>query len=219
MHQLKTKNGHDFYVVASLLQKAIRRGDFKRAGYAANELFGIYHGFLWNRLLIISAEDCNSLVTNEIMALKLADDVINKNSKQVKNKIFVGKALAILLETSKGREGCYVADTLMREKNPDMRNAPEFNSDSESVDLDEIYVEGELFPDYVYDPHTLKGKKMGRNFKNYDFDAIENADMQPKLKQQTLFDGEQWIYDDMYNDKEEITYPGYTYKPKAFNEK
>ena len=70
MPKLLTKSGHDFYVVASLLQKAIRRGDYKRAGYAAKELYWDYKDFMWNRLLVISAEDCYPLVTQEILALR-----------------------------------------------------------------------------------------------------------------------------------------------------
>jgi replication-associated recombination protein RarA len=219
MPKLYTKNGHDFYVVASLLQKAIRRGDFKRAGYAANEFFGLYHGFLWNRLLIISAEDCSAMVTDEILALRKADEYIHKNKKPY-NKIFVGKAIAILLEAFKGREGDYVADSLMREINPEMRADPYFNQDDEAVDIENITVDdgGELFPDYVYDPHTWKGKSMGRHFKNYDFDHIETKDMKPKSKQPSLFDGHEWVYDDMYDENQQKTMPGYKIKLKKFGE-
>ena len=220
MYKLLTKNGHDFYVVSSLLQKSIRRGDFKRAGYAANELFDDYNSFLWNRLLIISAEDCRAMVTDELIALRKADEIINKNKKKgERNKIFVGKALVILIECAKGRDGDYMADCLMREINPEMRADPAFNQEWDTLNLTNISQNiDDIFPDYVFDPHTLAGKKMGRNFKNYDFDYIESKDMKPKCVQQSMFDGEEWVYDDMYDEKGNRTYPDYKIKPKRFGE-
>ena len=56
--QFRTRNGHNMYDMASMLQKAIRRCDVEKAGYAAMELFGNYNKYLWKRLLVISAEDC-----------------------------------------------------------------------------------------------------------------------------------------------------------------
>ncbi len=44
-YRLETRSGHNMFTMASLLQKAIRRGDKERAGYAAMELFGsCYYG-------------------------------------------------------------------------------------------------------------------------------------------------------------------------------
>lgn len=217
MSKMKTKHGHDFWVVASLLQKAIRRGDFVRAGYAANELYEDYYAFTWNRLLIISAEDCRAPVTKEILALREADEMLNKKKpKDKRNKIFIGKALVILLEAAKGRDGDYMADCLMREMNPEMRADPAFNQEYDALNPTKCIPEGEIFPDYVFDPHTLKGKMMGRNFLNYDFDYIEQRDMKPQCTQMSMFQGQEWTYDDMYDEEGKKTYPGYTYKPKPF---
>jgi len=217
---MMTRNGHNFWVVASLLQKAIRRGDFVRAGYAAAELYDNYSSFLWNRLLVISCEDCKAAVTKEILALKECDESVNKGkAKEKKTKIFIGKALVILLECAKGRDGDYMASCLMREVNPEMRSDPAFNQDWDSLNFMVIKPEGEIFPDYVFDPHTWQGKKMGRNFLNYDFDYIESKDLKPKCQQVSIFDGEEYRYDDMYDDEGNLTYPGYQYKPKRFGEK
>lgn len=216
-YDLKTKSGHNFWVVASLLQKAIRRGDFRRAGYAANELYEDYNSFLWNRLLVCSAEDCKAAVTKEILALRECDEQINKNKpKEKQTKIFIGKALVILLECAKGRDGDYMASCLMREDNLEMRNDPAFNQYFDYLNMAMCKPEGEIFPDYVFDPHTWQGKKMGRNFLNYDFDYIESKDMDPMCKQLSIFDMQEYDYEDMYNKDGEKTYPGYTYKPKPF---
>lgn len=220
MPLLKTKSGHDFYVVSSLLQKAIRRGDYKRAGYAAKELYWDYPDFLWNRLLVISAEDCLAPISDEIVALRKSDKWVNKGKKRdERTKIFVGKAIALLIECYKGREADFIASSAMRETNPEMRADPAFNQGIEGLNIDKLVVEGELFPDYVYDPHTAIGKyRLKRNFKNYDFDAIEAKDMKPKPKQMSVFAGEEYVYDDMYDENGNKTNPGYEYVPKRFGE-
>ena len=41
-YDLRTQRGYDFYKVASSLQKAVRRGDVRVAGYMALELFPNY---------------------------------------------------------------------------------------------------------------------------------------------------------------------------------
>ena len=80
-YDLRTQRGYDFYEVASALQKSIRRGDAKLAGYMALELFPRYAEYCWKRLLTISAEDCHGLVTQEIKALYDSFHVVNKGKR------------------------------------------------------------------------------------------------------------------------------------------
>ena len=61
--RIQTQRGYDLPDVVSALQKAIRRGDVKLAGYMALELFPRYSEYCWRRLLTISAEDCHGLIT------------------------------------------------------------------------------------------------------------------------------------------------------------
>ena len=99
-----TKNGHNFFEMAAMLQNAIRRADYQRAGYAANEMFPKYRGYLWRRLLIISAEDCYGIMTKEIVALKQAEEMMKNGGSD--ETIFVSKAITLLCynwHTSKGR--------------------------------------------------------------------------------------------------------------------
>ena len=60
--EMLTRSGYNFYDMSSMLQKAIRRGNYELAGFAANELSGRYRNYLWKRLLIISAEDGYDIV-------------------------------------------------------------------------------------------------------------------------------------------------------------
>lgn len=97
-YDLRTQRGYDFYEVASALQKSIRRGDAKLAGYMALELFPRYAEYCWKRLLTISAEDCHGLVTQEIKALYDSFHVVNKGKRgeDLKGRIFISKAVIIL---------------------------------------------------------------------------------------------------------------------------
>lgn len=47
----------DYYLLASLLQKAIRRGDFQRARRAGHQLYKTAPARLWHRLMVIALED------------------------------------------------------------------------------------------------------------------------------------------------------------------
>jgi len=59
VHKLTTTRGYRFAEVSSAMQKAVRRGDAKLAGYWALELWASGFGqYVWRRLLTISAEDC-----------------------------------------------------------------------------------------------------------------------------------------------------------------
>ena len=67
--RLVTKNRRDFYEVSSLLQKPLRRGDMIMSSRAVSELLPKHANYIWNRLMIVSAEDCGDMVTGETVAL------------------------------------------------------------------------------------------------------------------------------------------------------
>jgi hypothetical protein len=58
-YHIHTKRGYSFPAVSSAMQKAIRRGDARMAGYWALELWASGFGqYVWRRLLTVSAENC-----------------------------------------------------------------------------------------------------------------------------------------------------------------
>lgn len=177
-YQLLTRNGYDFYEIASLLQKAIRRGDYQKAGFAAHELIDKYRKYLWKRLLIISAEDCYGIVTKEIIGLKCADDETGG-----KEYIFIAKAICLLCESKKNRDACYVACNFMNEN---VNLEPEEIHEPNPIPECELGVDG--IPDYVFDVHTLRGKRRGKTVK--DMIRDEQAALYPK--QLGLFDNADW---------------------------
>lgn len=174
--KLWTVGGFDFFECASAMQKAIRRADTKTAGYFALELWHSgYRDYVWKRLFTISAEDCYGLITSEIEALWQGHELVNKNVKgDPKGRIFVSKAVILLCECRKCRD----ADHLQN-----------FIYDKEMADVErwinDIRQNPIPIPDYTFDVHTRKGKKMGRTKEEFfreEYNAL-------KPRETGLFDG------------------------------
>lgn len=173
--QLTTKGGYDFYEVASLLQKSLRRGDAVLAARAANELFPKYTNYVWNRLMTVSAEDCASLVTSEIVALYDGWEKVNagKTGKD-KGRVFIAKAIIILAKCKHARDADEL-NLLVSDRYPEDSFAAEVVAPIEAL----IGVESMDFqiPGYVYDVHTRRGKRAGKTkpqFMREESDALTN---------------------------------------------
>ena len=179
----KTKNGYNMFDISSMLQKAIRRCDIVHASYAVTELAEKYRKYLWKRLLTISAEDCYGIMTKEIIGLLQADEIVNKNCKGEKNDLFLAKAVVLLCMARKNRDADYVAcnfmwgDRLLTDE--EYEEFVDYKQ-AQSLELDGI----EELPDYVYDVHTLKGRKNGKT--QIDMFKEENEALNPR--QMNLFD-------------------------------
>lgn len=164
---IRTVNGYDFFEVSSAMQKAIRRGDAAVAGFFALELWTSgYRDYVWKRLYTISAEDCYGLITTEIEALWQGHELVNKDKREPKGRIFVSKAVLLLCECRKSRD----ADHLQN-----------FVYDYRDVDVDRWIEDVRAFPipipPYTYDVHTRYGKKRGRTkaeFFREEFEALNN---------------------------------------------
>lgn len=183
-NQLVTKNGHKLSEMSNLLQKAIRRGDVELAGYAANEMFGYYHSYLWRRLLMISAEDCYGVITKEIVALKQADDEFNAKRKGYdREKLFVAKALTLLLYCKKNRDACYIACNYMLSERVLKRD--------EYIHIDECKFDGVL-PDYCNDCHSYEGKRRGKTVQEFIKTEEEALGGGVGEKRKGMFDNQPW---------------------------
>lgn len=166
---LKTQRGYDFYEVASALQKSIRRADVKLAGFMALELFPRYAEYCWKRLLTISAEDCHGLITQEIKSLYDAFWVINKGKKgdDLKGRIFISKAVIILCTCGHNRDADLLSNYIYDKK-------ALISDEAIETLMDEVRKENMGIPNYVYDCHTIKGKKMGKTKKQFFIDEEES---------------------------------------------
>ena len=177
---LRTQRGYDFYEVASALQKSIRRGDVRLAGYMALEFFPRYSEYCWKRLLTISAEDCYGVITKEIMALYEAFHIINKGKKteDFKGRLFISKAVILLCQTKHNRDSDILSNYVYDKK---------YDITDEQIEqmFDEIRAEGHMdIPEYVYDVHTRKGKAAGKTRAQF----FKDEDAALAYKQISIFD-------------------------------
>lgn len=173
-YQLKTKKGYDFFEASSALQKSIRRNDVKLAGYFALELWhSNYRDYVWKRLLTISAEDCYGIITKEVYALYKSYEVVNKRAKKPAGRIFLSKAVILLCESLKSRDADHLQNLVYDRDDVDAQKL-----------IEEVRNETLDIPEYAYDVHTRKGKRMGKT--KEDFFREELEALEPRQK--GLFD-------------------------------
>jgi len=180
-YEIRTKRGYDLLDVASALQKTIRRSNTKLAGYFAQELVASgYSQYAWKRLLTISAEDCHGVITTEIHALYKSFELVNKGKAKgvIKGRIFISKAVIILSESLKSRDADHL-QCLVYDKKISISDA-EIEKEITKSDL----APNQVFPDYVFDTHTKRGRIAGKT--KHEFFIEEYVGLKPK--QLGLFD-------------------------------
>lgn len=177
--ELKTKNGYSLYDIASALQKSIRRGDIKLAGFCALEMFHSgFSKYLWKRLYTVSAEDCYGLITHEIKALCDGFLFVNEGRKDIleKGRIFISKAVILLCMVSKNRDSDHLQNLIFDKNKIDFNKLDKLINNDEKIKL----------PEYTYDCHTAKGKRKGKTKKDFFVDEYLGL----KNKQLGFFDQE-----------------------------
>jgi replication-associated recombination protein RarA len=175
---LPTIRGYLLLEVASALQKAIRRGDARLAGYWAIELFeSNYREYLWRRLLTISAEDCWGVITHEIEALYRSWQIIDKQ-KPGGGRIFASKAVVLLAVSRKCRDADHLTNLVY---DPKMIDEALLEADLAAARSETVPI-----PEYAFDVHTAKGRKAGKT--KTDFFREEHAALDPR--QPGLFDAD-----------------------------
>jgi replication-associated recombination protein RarA len=176
----RTVGGHDLGDVTSAMQKAIRRGDARLAGYWAIELFESgYHEYIWRRLLTISAEDCWGILTQEVAGLRAAFREVNarpSKDRKTRGRIFIAKAVILLAAAKKSRDADHLTNLVYDADGVDAetltRELEETRRSPEAVEI----------PDYALDCHTRRGKDAGKTKRDFfleEYDAL--APRQPGL--------------------------------------
>jgi replication-associated recombination protein RarA len=179
----QTKRGYNLFEVASCLQKSIRRANITLAGYMAIELFESGYGaYCWKRLLIISAEDCAGIITQEIKALQDWWLVLSRKGQRDESRLFLSKAVILLCQARKCRDADHLQNFIYDREMIDAQQLDaalhEARTNPENIEL----------PDYTFDVHTKKGRKRGKtkaDFFHEEFHAL-------KPREQGLFD---WTID------------------------
>lgn len=164
------------------MQKAIRRGDAKLAGYWAIELFESgYAEYVWRRLLVISAEDCWGILTQEVESLYRGWQQIDKNfrAKGVKGKgrVFAAKATILLAMSKKSRDADHLTNLVY-----DPKAIPDAELEA---DLDAARANPEPIPEEALDFHTRRGRQAGKT--REQFIREEHEALKPR--EPGLFDG------------------------------
>jgi len=182
----RTINGHDLSEVVSSLQKSIRRGDAKLAGYFALEMYhSNFWRYLWKRLYTISAEDCDGFITKEVHALFNGFILVNDKTAMNRGRIFISKCVILLATSFKNRDPDHLQNLIY--------DANKISDDEIDKYLYEVREAGvQPIPDYAFDCHTFKGRRNGKT--KHDFFIDEFIDMKPK--QVGLFDE---LIDEMQN--------------------
>jgi replication-associated recombination protein RarA len=165
--QLKTSRGYDFFEASSAMQKAIRRADVKTAGYFALELWHSgYRDYVWKRLFTISAEDCGGVITKEIEALWQGHQLVNNKATQPKGRIFVSKAVILLCIWDKNRDSDHLQNFVYDKK---------INMSDEEIEFhfEDVRLRPIEIPDYAFDCHTRKGKRMGKTKEEFFKEELE----------------------------------------------
>jgi replication-associated recombination protein RarA len=180
-YQIETKRGYDFYEVSSSLQKSIRRGDARHAGYWAIELWESgYANYVWKRLYTISAEDVWGLITNEVRALHQGYLLVNEAAKKqgekkpAKGRIFIAKAVIMLCMAKKSRDADHLTNLVYDRMGIDEKKLQE--------DLEEARKHPEPIPPYAFDIHTAQGRARGATKAKFFVDEHDALDpFQPGL--------------------------------------
>lgn len=171
---IRTKGGYDFFECSSAMQKAIRRADVRVAGFFALELWSSgYRDYVWKRLFTISAEDCYGLITHEIEALWQGHELVNRSAKEPKGRIFVSKAVLLLCDCRKCRDADHLQNLIYDRNDVDVERW-----------IDDVRAEPLPVPEYTFDVHTRKGKKMGRTKEEFFRDELDAL----RPRQPGLFD-------------------------------
>jgi replication-associated recombination protein RarA len=141
----QTRNGFDLAEVISAIQKEIRRANEREAMECCMELVPYFEAYLWKRLLIISMEDigigCPATHTL-VRALRDTYFECREEGKDGGARLALANAVLLMCRSEKTR----IADHL--------QCVVSANREKEGV--------LPVLPDYAFDKHTGKGKRMGR---------------------------------------------------------
>lgn len=147
-YTMLTDKGYDFFEVSSSFQKSIRRCLEDESLYWAIELYNSnYAEYVWKRMLIISSEDvglAEPQMAGQIFSLyQIYTKLSKKQEKSKPEKLQFTQAVVMLARCKKSR---YI-DMILCEKFMNHKN---------------VHLE---IPEWAYDMHTRKGRKLGRSGK------------------------------------------------------
>ena len=171
------------FEIGAVIQLAVDHRDMDAIGYYSDLIRNAERDFLWDVLEDYAVEYCKKSVIKEIIGLRKSDTFVN-NKKKEKDEIFISKALILLCHSNEEKfgsiQGCEMVD---------LHHFIDWDSYN-IKDIKDCDLKNGVIPEWVYDCHTLKGKKMGKT--DWDMTRTEQEALFP-LKE-CYFDNASWIY-------------------------
>ncbi|HCJ37876.1 MAG TPA: hypothetical protein DHV37_06065 [Erysipelotrichaceae bacterium] len=169
----------------AIMHEALNHRDMDMIGYQIDRLRIEHRKILWSGFKDYAKRILESDVINEIEALEKADSFVNRNKKNgLKDEIFVSKAAMIL---------CYEKD----QEIDDVMSSEVVKIDKlidwtpyKVKPIEECFLVNDVIPEWVFDCHTLKGKRMGKT--DWDMTVDEQEALYPK--KYAYFDEGSWLY-------------------------
>lgn len=168
---------------AAYLRKGIRTLDMELAGYAIHNLRQTDLSYAWKTLYVISRNECKGIPTREIVSLKQSDGYVNKNKGLDKrDEIYICKGIMVLMYQICGKFGSTIGNDIM-----DAEFLVRWD-DHEYIDIRTCELPDDIVPEWVYDVHTIKGKRAGKT--DWGMNLVEQEALSPL--QVSFFDEGSW---------------------------
>lgn len=164
--QYPTKNGHGMFDVSAAFVHSVTHADYIGAGYTATELFTRYRKFFWKTVHKICNSIENDKLKDEIEALNAVD--MEQCEEKNATAIYIAKAVVLITKAS-------------TDKSIVFEDVPNYQLLDISWFDDKFYT----IPNYVYDCHTMIGKRKGKTKEMF---VVE--------EQKALYPLEKGVFDD-----------------------
>ena len=174
-YKMLTEKGYEFFEVSSSFQKSIRRCLEDESLYWAIELYNSgYREYVWKRMLIIASEDVGlaepDMATRLWSLYQIFTFLAKKKDKHAPEKLQFTQAVVMLARCKKSRYiDMVLCQKFMSHKNTHLQ-----------------------IPEWAYDMHTRKGRKMGRSGRKGIVHFYESS---AKINNNGNVAGEQELFD------------------------
>lgn len=159
------------YIISAKMREAILQNDMETAGRAQALLRKSDRKLIWQTLYLVARELGGNLC-REIIGLGIADSTINnKRPFEKKDEIFSSKAIMLLCYQRQG-----MMENLISQDCVSLDSFTDFDK-VEYPDIMTCSMPGDEMPEWVFDCHTLRGKRAGKN--DWQMNVDEQAALTP----------------------------------------
>lgn len=193
-----TVRGFNVWEVVSALQKAIRRGDEIQTVAWTVELDQSGHSqWLWNRLLVITSEDVGLAWPEGPQVIRALYETWREfkagNKKHRPERLMVVHAALLLCHAQKSR--------LVDEATCSVFGVTRPLVSQEQLDrylaaYDDPQPLADRIPDYAFDMHTARGRRLGRGLEHFEQEAAKLENPAPIQQEMDYWDREKKHYEE-----------------------